>query len=87
MIVYVAAFCPNMAVPSGGDGGFEWRKSPDDAAKILALWIEEDCALRDSRESLTSDYVFRAVRIPDDVTNDVTTWLDAHRDLWETIGQ
>ena len=92
-VIYVAGFCPNTATPDGGGatGGFEWRRDPQSARKILNEWIEEDCTIRDSHEDLLSDYVFRAVRVPDDVAIDngeaVTAWLDEVRELWETHSQ
>jgi hypothetical protein len=91
-VIYVAGFCPNTATPDGGaTGGFEWRRDPKAAAKILNEWIEEDCTLRDSHEDLLSDYVFRAVRVPEGVSLDdgpaVTAWLDECRELWETHSQ
>jgi hypothetical protein len=88
--IYVAAFCPRTdGEHESSTGGFVWRKSCREAAEELQGWIDEDLAKHDS---LTSDYVLRALRVPDEVdatgsAGAVSDWLDDNRELWETHEQ
>ncbi len=83
--IYVVGFCPGGRGDESSVGGFEWRRTPDEARNALQKLLSHDA-------ELASDYVLRRVIIPPEIDakddEAVTDWLDSEADeLWNTVAQ
>lgn len=88
MFIYIVGFCPASRDGSqtSGMAGFDWFKGSKAAREKMREHLAKDI-------EFDSDYVIRRVRLPNDlvtagvVSEQVTAWLDANIDLWNTHEQ